>query len=237
MAVKQSFREWNEVMVKKYNPEDYIFHSNFLVRVFELKRFKKIKDLLQLDNNDNLLDIGCGSGYLLNQAACKRGVGVDISDLMVRTASTNCKSNVSKFIVQADAESLPFKDKSFNKIVSTEVIEHILHPIALLEEIERVSKNDTIIVITIPNEMCINWIKNILFSFGIHKLLFRKSYRPSKRMEDEWHLHTFDIKKFRELIAGKFIIKKTTPIPTVFFPLRYIFSLKRVFSRLFQKHL
>jgi ubiquinone/menaquinone biosynthesis C-methylase UbiE len=230
MAVKQSFREWNEVMVKKYNPENYIFHSNFLIRLLELKRFKKIKDLLQLSNNDNFLDIGCGSGYLLNQAVCKRGVGVDMSDLMVKTARENCKNNGKKFIVQSDAEKLPFKNGSFNKIVSTEVIEHILHPMALLEEMERVSRNDTVIVITIPNEKRINWIKNMLFSLGVHKLLFRKRYRPSKRMEDEWHLHTFDISKFKELIKGKFNIEKTIAIPTMIFPLRHIFhlSLKRI---------
>jgi ubiquinone/menaquinone biosynthesis C-methylase UbiE len=192
-------------------------------------RFNRIKDLLQLTNNDEFLDIGCGSGYLFNQAACKRGVGVDISDLMVKTAWENCKNNGQKFIVQSDAESLPFKNRSFNKIVSTEVIEHILHPQVLLKEIERVSKNDTVIVITIPNEKYINWIKNMLFFLGIHKLLFRKKYRPAKRMEDEWHLHTFDIKKFKKLIHGKFIVDKTISIPTVFFPLRYIFSLKRVF--------
>ena len=228
MALKESFREWNEAMVKKYNPEDYIFHSNFLVRFVELMRFNKIKDLLQLASNDDFLDIGCGSGYLLNQAVCKRGVGVDISDVMVKTARRNCKNNGKKFIVQSDAENLPFKNRSFNKIVSTEVIEHILHPITLLEELERVSKHDTVIVITIPNEKRINWIKNILFTLGLHKVLFRKSYRPSKRMEDEWHLHTFDITKFKELIEGKFIIEKTIPIPTVLFPLRLVFRLKRV---------
>jgi len=216
-------------MVKKYNPGDYIFHSNFLVRFVELKRFRKIRDLLQLSNNDDFLDIGCGSGYLLNQAVCKRGVGVDISELMVKTARENCKNNGKKFIVQSDIENLPFKNKCFNKIVSTEVIEHILRPMVLLEEIVRISRNDAVIVITIPNEKRINWIKDILFSLGVHKLLFRKSYRPSKRMEDEWHLHTFDIKEFKELIAGKFIIQKIVPIPTVFFPLRYIFSLTRVF--------
>jgi ubiquinone/menaquinone biosynthesis C-methylase UbiE len=229
MALKESFKEWNEEMVKKYNPEDYIFHANFLVRVFELKRFKKIKDLLQLSNNDDFLDIGCGSGYLLNQAICKRGIGADISDLMVNTAKEKCKDNGKKFVVQSDAENLPFKNSSFDKIVSTEVIEHILHPIVLLEEIERVSRNDTVVVITIPNEKRINWIKNILFSLGVHKLLFRKSYRPSKRMEDEWHLHTFDVKKFRELIEGKFIIERTVSIPTVLFPLRFVFRLKKAF--------
>ncbi|OGP84340.1 MAG: hypothetical protein A2Z08_08170 [Deltaproteobacteria bacterium RBG_16_54_11] len=227
--MKKSFKEWNEVMVRRYNPEDYIFHSNFLVKFVELMRFKKIKDLLRLTNGDHFLDIGCGSGYLLNQAACKRGVGADISDLMVKTAWENCKKNGKKFIVQSDAENLPFKKRSFNKIVSTEVIEHILHPEALLKEIERVSKNETVIVITIPNEKYINWIKNLLFSLRVDKLLFRKNYRPSRRMEDEWHLHTFDIKRFKELIHGKFIIEKTIPIPTAFIPLRYIFSLKRVF--------
>lgn len=227
MALKESFRKWNEAMVKKYNPEDYIFHSNFLVRFVELKRFRKIRDLLQLSNNDNFLDIGCGSGYFLNKAICKRGVGVDISDLMVKAALENCKNNGKKFIVQSDAENLPFKKRSFDKIVSTEVIEHVLHPIALLEEIERVSKKETVIVITIPNEKCINWIKDILFSLGIHKLLFKNNYIPSKRMEDEWHLHTFDIKKFEELIAEKFIIKKTIPIPMALLPLRYVISLKK----------
>jgi hypothetical protein len=68
----------------------------------------------------------------------------------------------------------------------------------------------------------------MLFSLGIHKLLFRKSYRLSKRMEDEWHLHTFDLKKFKALIKGKFVIKKIIPIPTLFFPVRYVFGLMRV---------
>ena len=58
MALKRSFREWNEVMVRRYNPEDYIFHSNLLVKLVELMRFKKIKDLLQLTANDYFLDIG-----------------------------------------------------------------------------------------------------------------------------------------------------------------------------------
>lgn len=216
-------------MVRKYNPEDYIFHSNSLVRFVELGRFKKIKDILQLTDSDYFLDIGCGSGYLLNQAACKRGVGVDISDLMVRTAWENCKNNGEKFIVQSDAENLPFKNGSFNKIVSTEVIEHILHPQVLLKEIERVSKDHALIVITIPNERLINGVKNLLFSLHFNKILFRKSYRPSRKMEDEWHLHTFDINKFKELIKGRFIIEHTIAIPVILFPLRYIFSLKRIF--------
>jgi ubiquinone/menaquinone biosynthesis C-methylase UbiE len=227
---RKGFREWNEAMVRKFNPETYLFHSNFLVRYIEILRFKKIKDLIQLSNNDDFLDIGCGSGYLLNQALCKRGVGADISDLMVKTTKEKCKSSEKKFVVQTDAENLPFKNRSFNKIVSTEVIEHIQHPHALLEEMERVSKKDAAIVITIPNEKHINWIKKIIFSLGIHKLLFRKGYRPAKRMDDEWHLHTFNAKKFKTLIKGKFIIKKTIPIPIAFFPLRYVFSLTKVFS-------
>lgn len=223
--MKKSFREWNEHMVRKYNPENYIFHSNFVVNFMELRRFKKIHDLLHLDNKDDFLDIGCGSGYLLDRAVCNRGVGVDISDLMVKTARTNCESTATKFIVQADAEILPFKNKSFNKVASTEVIEHILHPVALLDEICRVCKDNAIIIVTIPNEKLINWIKTILFSLRLHKFLFRKSYRPSRRMEDEWHIHTFDRNKFKELIKEKLVIEKTVAIPTIVFPLRYIFHL------------
>jgi ubiquinone/menaquinone biosynthesis C-methylase UbiE len=114
MVQEKSFKRWNEVMVRKYNPEDYIFHTNFLVRFVEKWRFEKIKGLLQLNNNDDFLDIGCGSGYLLNQAVCKRGVGADISDLMVKTARENCENGGKKFVVQSDAEHLPFKNSSFD---------------------------------------------------------------------------------------------------------------------------
>jgi ubiquinone/menaquinone biosynthesis C-methylase UbiE len=196
------------------------------VRFVEIMGFKKIKGLLQLSNNDDFLDIG--SGYLLNQAVCKRGVGADISDLMVKTAKENCENGGKKFVVQPDAENLPFKNSSFDKIVSTKVIKHILHSMALLEEIERVSRKDTVIVITIPNGKRINWVKNIFFSLGVHKLLFRKSYRPSRRIEEAWPLHAFDLKKFKALIEGKFVIKKIIPIPTPFFPVRYVFGLMRV---------
>ncbi len=44
-------------MLRKYNPEDYISHENFLVRFVVLISFAKIKDLLKLPNKDDFLDI------------------------------------------------------------------------------------------------------------------------------------------------------------------------------------
>jgi hypothetical protein len=46
MVSKKDFREWNEAMVRRYNSEDYIFHSNFLIKFIEVMRFNRIKDLL-----------------------------------------------------------------------------------------------------------------------------------------------------------------------------------------------
>jgi len=76
----ENFRVWNEAMVKKYNPESYIFRSNFLVRSLELRRFRKINELLQLTHNDDLLDIGCGTCEDAIHLA-RRGISVMACDL------------------------------------------------------------------------------------------------------------------------------------------------------------
>jgi len=91
------------------------------------------------------LDIGTGPGRLL--VALRRSspelelVGVDISPAMVTTARKNMKKAGHSTVIDlgvAAAEALPFRDDSFNAVISTGSLHHWKDPLAALNEVHRV---------------------------------------------------------------------------------------------------
>jgi ubiquinone/menaquinone biosynthesis C-methylase UbiE len=97
-----------------------------------------------------LLDVGCGSGLLIEQADVNLAIGAD-SDK--ETLIINSKRDFGKkaFFVVADATALPFKDAAFDAVASTEVIEHISDPESFVKEAARVLAARGKAVITTPN--------------------------------------------------------------------------------------
>ncbi len=88
---------------------------------------------------ENLLDVGTGTGGVLEKArVSKLRVGVDISHAMLTRAKEKCKDC---YFVLADAEALPFKDRTFNAITSSLVYRHLLNRSAFLEEANRILKD------------------------------------------------------------------------------------------------
>lgn len=92
-----------------------------------------------------ILDIGTGPGWLL--VALRRSspelelVGVDISPAMVTTARKNMKKAGHSTVIDlgvAAAEALPFRDDSFNAVISTGSLHHWKDPLAALNEVHRV---------------------------------------------------------------------------------------------------
>jgi ubiquinone/menaquinone biosynthesis C-methylase UbiE len=55
----------------------------------------------------------------------------------------------------ANAQQLPLRKKTVNKIICAEIIEHLHEPEKMIAESQRVLKNDRQIVITTPNERSI----------------------------------------------------------------------------------
>jgi SAM-dependent methyltransferase len=70
-----------------------------------------------------VLDLGCGTGYNLDELARRglTGVGADLSAQAVRF----CGDRGLTMVVQADAAVPPFLDGSFDLILALDVIEHI----------------------------------------------------------------------------------------------------------------
>jgi len=98
---------------------------------------KQIFDSLALRGDENILDVGCGSGLLLNEAARRlstgKAIGIDIwaphsgggnYSLLMKNARAEGVANKIEF-KQADVRKLPFGDASFDVIVSSGALHHI----------------------------------------------------------------------------------------------------------------
>lgn len=109
---------------------------------------------LDLHDGEKVLEVGCGNGYylsLLNRVGIKLDLtGVDIDQLALNDAIKFIGDNKVKVIL-ANAAKLPFKDNSFDKVVMSEVIEHVDEEKKVLQEIYRVLKKGGILTLTTCN--------------------------------------------------------------------------------------
>ena len=93
-----------------------------------------------------ILEVGCGEGTKLQKIHATHKTGVDIS----ATAIAQAKHKIDRAII-ADAENLPFPDKTYDAVLSLFSLEHFQHPRAVLREIARVLKPGGELVILTPN--------------------------------------------------------------------------------------
>lgn len=104
----------------------------------------KALDRLGLLKGQRFLDVGCGTGWAVRQAAARLfdGVacGVDISPKMIEQANSLSGDYANIDLRVANSESIPFEDSSFDRILCTCSFHHYENPQAALKEIGRVLK-------------------------------------------------------------------------------------------------
>lgn len=103
-----------------------------------------------------VLDAGCGPGYptRILQQNCNNIIGIDVSNASSNAAFMFDKSVLSDTLtfLSGDATKLPFKNKSFDAVVSFDVIEHIQDDLAYMTEIRRVMKSGAKLILETPNK-------------------------------------------------------------------------------------
>ena len=103
---------------------------------------QKVLKILTRDNR--LLDIGCdGNRAIIYDHLPSYTIGLDICFEDLKKKSVRC--------VCGDAQVLPFKDKSFERMLMLETLEHLKDADKGLSEIKRVLKKDGEIIISTPN--------------------------------------------------------------------------------------
>jgi len=106
-----------------------------------------VKEILNLQRNDSVLEIGFGPGKLINEMAnlTTEGVveGVDFSRAMLKQASKVNKQHISKGKVRlhkGECSTLPFNNESFDELCSTNTLYFWKEPEKCFSEMFRVIK-------------------------------------------------------------------------------------------------
>jgi len=116
----------------------------------EQRRTEMFVHLLRSKKGEKLLDVGCGDGLQL-EAFSKYNphlklFGIDVSEKRIQRASKRVKAS----LLVGFANKLLFESGTFNKVMCSEVLEHVPKPRPILEEIYRVMKDNGTLVISMP---------------------------------------------------------------------------------------
>ena len=130
-----------------------------------------------------ILDLGCFKGILVDKLKDFSTVGLDVT--------TAGLMKPGRYVLGI-GEQLPFKDDSFDCVAMTEVIEHILEPERIFEELRRVLKDGGYLLITHPNKYnlldeTLEWFKE---NRWIRKILNRPIYQGVQHVQSFYYSDT-----------------------------------------------
>ena len=179
-------------------PNDYYQTGNFLQRLWHGGKWQVVGSLLNKKDN-KILDVGCAGGYStlkISQVVPEAKLtGIDIDGEFIYFARERYPG--FRFLV-ADAERLPFRSRSFDAVVCTEVIEHLAAPEKMIEEVWRVLKPKGKFILEVDTE---SFLFRTIWFFWI-RIGPGKPWRGS-------HLTQFSISDLEKLLLGNgFRIKK-----------------------------
>lgn len=140
-----------------------------------------------------ILDIGCADGALgviLQKEKQAKVYGVDISETAVNLAK---KKLVGAWVMDIEKDDWPseIKNKKFDYIIISEVLEHLFQPEKVLEKLKPIITSDTEIIITVPN---------VLFWRNRLRILTGYFEYTDEGLMDRGHIHFFTWQSLNKIL-------------------------------------
>jgi SAM-dependent methyltransferase len=147
-------------------------------------------DRLGVGPGDRLLDLGCGFGRHAFEAA-RRGASVVALDagpeevaqvratLGAMVEAGELAADHPATAVQGDALALPFAEATFDRVIASEVLEHIPDDVSAMRELARVLRPGGTMAVTVPRcgPEAVNWVLSDEYhdTPGGHVRIYRRS--------------------------------------------------------------
>lgn len=186
------------------------------------------------DKVENLLDLGCASGYYTSYFS-KNAIetfGVDPNPEFIKEA----KEKYPKINFKASkAEALPFKNNFFDAVLLLDVLEHVEDDKKTIDEVYRVLKPGGILILTTPHKSIFSIMDADNFHINFprtHKILYKLIKGKPPILYSRLHRH-YSTDQIKFLLNNRFDIKKLTRRSS--FPTMAIRLIEIPINRLFKK--
>jgi len=182
------------------NYKKYI--SNNPIQRILINNFRKTLLLCLRDLEiDNVLDAGCGEGFILAELK-RHNIGKHLEGIDFSNEALSIGEKYFPYLnlKHGDIYSLPYHDNSFDLVICTEVLEHLERPNEAINEIKRISKKYCLF--SVPNEPLFR-ISN-----------FTRGKNMSRWGNDVDHVQCWSSKDFEILIKRELeILSVKNPFP------------------------
>lgn len=162
-------------------------------RFFYGRRFDAVMDALGAEPGDEVLEVGCGSGYY-TRALLARGVRVTATDLSPAYVEQARRLAPGASFGVEDAQRLSFPDARYDRVLMTEVVEHVPNPGGAIAEAARVLRPGGVLALSTPSRRA---PMNLAY----------KLKRRIRRYGVNEHLHEFTPRELRHLIGTRFEVE------------------------------
>lgn len=134
-------------IMKRYNITAEMYDE----RYFEEQNRKYQKALENVDVKGlGVLDVGCGSGLFFSYATTQTAVvvGMDVSHGLLLKAKERAEQFGNVFLVQADADHLPFRENFFGAVFAFTMLQNMPKPADTIAELRRVVETNGRVIVT-----------------------------------------------------------------------------------------
>lgn len=136
--------------MKEYYDSEYFTwqkKSGLLTSKLSLFKFKRF-----INKTSNVLEFGCGGGFLLDKIEAQQKIGIEIN----RIALIECKNK--GLDVYTNIEDI--QDNWADIVISNHVLEHVESPLDELKKLKMKMKTGGKIIFVVPNEKVAKYDKN-----------------------------------------------------------------------------
>jgi 2-polyprenyl-3-methyl-5-hydroxy-6-metoxy-1,4-benzoquinol methylase len=209
----------NDRLAREHPSDDYYANSPWPIRMVERRRLGIIRRFVGDAAGLEIAEVGSGGGHVLRMFPDARLTAIDVSDVYLESARKNLAGYDVRFI-KGEIDKMDRPPANFDRVICTEVLEHVVDPDSVLAAIARMLKPSGVAVITVPNDPLILRVKSLIRRTPARWLF-------GDRIEwggDTYHLHRWTPDEFERVLTRHLRVTDRRYAPLRLLPLRACFK-------------
>lgn len=216
---EEDVEAFNDALARMYPIDAYYESASPPIRWVERRRLAAVRELVGNVQGLAVAEVGSGGGHVLRMFPEGQLTAIDVSGVYLEVARKNLAGYDVRFL-KGEIEKLDLPEGSFDRVICSEVLEHVIDPDAVLGAMARLLRPEGVAVVTVPNDPLIHRVKALVRWIPI-------GWFARERLDwggDAYHLHHWQPAEFERLLARHFAVLERRAIPFRILPLRCAFK-------------